>query len=865
MKKLVYVFLLIPVVSLGQGITIDFEEGDLTEWIQSDAGHWCVSDIEPINGAFSLMHCFDNDVAATDWIAYVHKPVKMNDESSLWEFTIRYSHNPSSNNNWVVFLTYNTLPDDEKGLSDGLVLGVNYTGNSDEIMVWSVENSDAEILLNTGFNWEFDMPDEKEATFTLTYSEGVFYLQIDTGEQSSVDLGNFTSDGYSILNTFILYYKYTATYDRQLWFDDFRIEANFSMDTVPPAIDFLSVVDPYTLEIGFSEPVFFDNGANWCLEGIGCSQIQAIPASSYTISFANPMVSGHAYSFYLPELHDIYGNETVSDENSLEIYYPGVYDVVITEIMADPSPSVLLPETEYIELYNRSDQNICLKGWHFTANTRTAVLPEITLTSGSYVLLCDRDNMSLFDSNVFISGIEHFPALTNSGAGLILQDRSGKLIHAVAYNDDWYSTPDKKEGGWSLEMINTWDACNEYDNWTESEDYRGGTPASANSVSDMYSLDYTPELWRAADTDTGSLMLYFSEPLDSNKVYSQLYYSVDNNIGSPEKILPAWPLANRVELFFSKEFHPQTEYTVSLTSDLCDCSGKRIVQPAEMAFSVSEVADSSNIVINEILFDPEKGRNEFIELFNVSDKTIDLKGFSLILFDRNNTTRKITDEYWPLRPGEYGLITNDYKGIDSDAKFDKAERIILMPEMPALSNEGNTLFLQSADGRIIDRVQYSPDWHHEILVETKGVSLERISPVESGLLSYNWQSASSDAGYMTPAAINSQQISESQNFILTIEPETISPNYDGLDDELSVCYQLDEEGYLGRIFVFDVQGKCCSTLANGNLLGISGCYTFDGRKEEGVVLPTGYYILYFEAYSTNGKQHRVKKAFVIAR
>jgi hypothetical protein len=42
---------------------------------------------------------------------------------------------------------------------------------------------------------------------------------------------------------------------------------------------------------------------------------------------------------------------------------PSFKDIVFTEIFADPSPRVELPETEYLELFNRSNNTYNLSGW----------------------------------------------------------------------------------------------------------------------------------------------------------------------------------------------------------------------------------------------------------------------------------------------------------------------------------------------------------------------------------------------------------------------------------------------------------------------------------------------------------------------
>ena len=66
--------------------------------------------------------------------------------------------------------------------------------------------------------------------------------------------------------------------------------------------------------------------------------------------------------------------------------------VVINEILADPSPPVLLPEQEYIELFNRSDHEISINGWQFSANNNSIELPDEVIPSGEYAVLINGED-----------------------------------------------------------------------------------------------------------------------------------------------------------------------------------------------------------------------------------------------------------------------------------------------------------------------------------------------------------------------------------------------------------------------------------------------------------------------------------------
>ena len=80
--------------------------------------------------------------------------------------------------------------------------------------------------------------------------------------------------------------------------------------------------------------------------------------------------------------------QTASFHLSAQSYVPGAHDVVITEIMADPTPSAGLPLVEYIEIRNTSGRSLQLSGWRLrTATASTGVLRTHLLLADSILML----------------------------------------------------------------------------------------------------------------------------------------------------------------------------------------------------------------------------------------------------------------------------------------------------------------------------------------------------------------------------------------------------------------------------------------------------------------------------------------------
>src|SRR6266511_2195199 len=90
------------------------------------------------------------------------------------------------------------------------------------------------------------------------------------------------------------------------------------------------------------------------------------------------------------------------------------YDVVIVEIMADPSPQVGLPNNEWIELKNTTTSAIDLQGWRIgDASGQSGAFPNFTLEPDSVVLVCTSSALGVMAAFGAAISVTSFPSLDN--------------------------------------------------------------------------------------------------------------------------------------------------------------------------------------------------------------------------------------------------------------------------------------------------------------------------------------------------------------------------------------------------------------------------------------------------------------------
>ena len=74
------------------------------------------------------------------------------------------------------------------------------------------------------------------------------------------------------------------------------------------------------------------------------------------------------------------------------------------------------------------------------------------------------------------------------------------------------------------------------------------------------------------------------------------------------------------------------------------------------------------------------------------------------------------------------------------------------------------------------------------------MSLERVNPNRPSNERSNWHSAAASVGYATPAYKNSQYSDDLYTDEITIEPAYFSPDNDGFQDLLDICFNFKNPG-----------------------------------------------------------------------
>ncbi|MBN1182894.1 MAG: lamin tail domain-containing protein [Bacteroidales bacterium] len=642
-----------------------------------------------------------------------------------------------------------------------------------------------------------------------------------------------------------------------------------NIDKLPPNVTEVKVVSNSTIIISFSEIDEVEgllNNYNYKgLYDLGYPDTVCIHQDGVLLEFPKRFQLSVNHTLIISGLIDICNNAMQVDTILFKYEMPEKYQILVSEIMADPDPQVGLPEVEYIEIYNNSTINTNLGDWKLKIGNSVIALPDYIFSAGSYLIICDKSDSALFSLYGQKMGIANFPALINTGQTIVLMNPMNQMVHAVSYTPDWYTTEYKSEGGWSLEMVDLNNPCGDSDNWKESADSRGGTPGKINSVAGLNpDLDF-PVITNATLMGDTTLLVQFNESLDSISVYEPNSYSVNNTIGNPRKIIPVYPDFTEVLLWFDNSFTTNTLYTLTIEGKVCDCVGNTITEKQEIQFAIPDSAEPLDLIVNEILFDPKGDGVDFVEIYNNSDKILDI---SHMLIGRKRDSildlAALSEKNRLIFPNEFLALTINPEKVLQDYYSSNPTGVLEVNDLPNFSNESDEVVLLARDLSVLDAFAYSADMHYPLLTNIEGVSLERISYERQTNEASNWHSAAETVGFATPAYENSQHLEDGEiSDGFTIEPEVFSPDNDGFYDLVRIGYKLDEPGCKVTIRVFDGSGRRICIVADNELLGLEGYFIWDGTNDEGQKAKMGIYIVYIEMISLKGEVTKMKKPCII--
>ncbi len=573
-------------------------------------------------------------------------------------------------------------------------------------------------------------------------------------EASATDLTYNTSSTFGIICT------YTSSNADAFAWDDIYM-GGIPQDLLPPTLVSAEATSATAVDVLFNEPVdpaTATNLLNYNVVGEG-NPSQALIDGTNTalvhLSFASAFAANQQLTLETQNVSDLAGNSMLNGSATfiwIQAVPVAFRDVVINELLADPSPSAGLPEVEFVELHNNTSQVMSLDGWQFVNTTTAKTLSNVTLDANGYIVLCDASNVQLFDAAVPVYGISSFTALTNSGDSLTLLDQNGQVIDRVVYLDDWFQTDFKLDGGWTLELINPTLPCVTAANWMESSNPTGGTPGAQNSVFSL-APDNTAPTITGVDVLTANtqITVHFSEALDTTGFFAAAFSIISDPPSMNAVVYGVWnSTLDAVTLTLFAGVSAPNSYTL-LASGISDCSNNALND--SFTWTMGFAPQPGDVVIHEIMADPDPSIDlpaaEFIELRNNSNTPISLQGLQFNGAAINTTTI--------IPPLGYMLVANAQYATNF-----QGYATVLVEGFPSLTNSGMLLEMTDANGVLLDAVHYDLSWYRDPSRDDGGYTLERIDPITPCTGRLNWHAALNDAGG-TPNAANSASVLDNSN------------------------------------------------------------------------------------------------------
>ncbi len=504
----------------------------------------------------------------------------------------------------------------------------------------------------------------------------------------------------------------------------------------------------------------------------------------------------HGLRAYLAEIVSISPLDEKANNNAIwgtATVSPARNSIVINEINYDSAHG----STEWIELYNRSSDTLDLNKWriadgntdliNFSSAFRTITSSPLVMLPGTYAIV-GKDSNQFFSKygrplapTLFIN----FPNLNNSGDMIGLFDSLGTVIDSLLYDDSWGGGADH-----SLERISADAASYLAGNWSSS--VTAGTPGFENSIK--------PKEFDLAVTQND--MVFVPEhPSMGNLVSLSVRISNPGLSASGNFTVKVFRRAEHDSVLLLSSGHsglPSGGSLTVFTSDTLKMSHQSYATLIEYAEDQNILnnyaakllhagARRYSVIVNEVNYLPSPPYSEWLELFNRSVDTVNLKKWRWSDEANYTSPKTITESDCRLHPSEYLVIAKDSALFA--AQFPGfAGRILYMNSgFLSLNNSGDMIFLSDSLGSSVDSLFYDDSWGGGT-----DLSLERISADSSSADPRNWRTSESPV-FATPGRLNSLT---PVDLDMSVHPNdvTFSPPHPAVHQPVTITAKVRNKG-----------------------------------------------------------------------
>ena len=564
--------------------------------------------------------------------------------------------------------------------------------------------------------------------------------------------------------------------------------------------------------------------------------------------------------------------------------------IVINEIMVAPSTG----ECEWLELYNRGSIPIDIAHWIFhdlptasgSVNQFLIATQPTTINSHDFVVIAaDSSIIHLLPSYARSDSSIHVIIMNRSGGlgfnndadVVILQDLTGNTIDSL----DYYLTGSEQNGK-SLERIDTEMPSALKTNWGMSQDSLGSTPGRINSIARLEYDAAIGTVKQSFKTVNGKIRPIVEEWIINNGRQTADSMSVQLFSDKNRNTIP--DSCELIQTIFLLQALAAGDSVFAASSPLMLPSGEtQIIVVVQFrrderlrnnhaSLTVQTGSDERSAVINEIMFEPLDGQNEWFEVYNRSQDSIDLQGWS---FNDKETASGvnsffITHQSRILVPSGFIVVAADssfFQMYPELYRVDSLCAVFVLSHSSGFSfnNDADAIVLKDITGKTIDSVAYSAHWHSPNIVDIRGRSLERINPNVDSNDPRNWNTCTDVTGG-TPAKLNSIFAASTSNSArLSFSPNPFSPDGDGFEDFCVVHYNLPLSSSTINVRIYDIKGRLIRRLVNGEPAGFQGDIIWDGLDDNKQRARIGVYVVFLEATDrSNGKVVTAKAVVVVA-